>query len=185
MKDVKIYKPQQLSSGDDQDGLSAAQNEEVETPLSAALLTAVPQKGEATRPPPNCRHEQTRDTAHSPFSTSVQGEATRPSVHEAPQQGDTTRPLPNSMPAQVESTKPSVSTGPKQREATRPRPNRTPEQTINAMFTQSSKMYKEMQPTLNQPSHSIRKEAHLDGPPHPIRKKHSASCYWPPRLNRA
>ena len=100
MKDVKIYKPQQLSSGDDQDGLSAAQNEEVETPLSAALLTAVPQKGEATRPPPNCRHEQTRDTAHSPFSTSVQGEATRPSVHEAPQQGDTTRPLPNSMPAQ-------------------------------------------------------------------------------------
>ena len=62
MKDVKIYKPLQLSSGDDQDGLSAAQNEEVETPLSAALLTAVPQKGEATRPPPNCRHEQTRDT---------------------------------------------------------------------------------------------------------------------------
>ena len=98
MKDVKIYKPQQLSSGDDQDGLSAAQNAEVETPLSAAVLTAVPQKGETTRPPPNCRHEQTRDTAHSPFSTSVlQGEATRPSVHEAPQQGDKTRPLANSM----------------------------------------------------------------------------------------
>ena len=97
LKDVKIYKPQQLSSGDDQDGLSAAQNAEVETPLSAAVLTAVPQKGEATRPPPNCRHEQTRDTAHSPFSTSVQEEATRPSVHEAPQQGDTTRPLANSM----------------------------------------------------------------------------------------
>ena len=51
MKDVKIYKPQQLSSGDDQDGLSAAQNEEVETPLSAAVLTEVSQHGEATRPP--------------------------------------------------------------------------------------------------------------------------------------
>ena len=100
MKDVKIYKPQQLSSGDDQDGLSAARNEEVETPLSAAVLTAAPQKGEATRPPPNRRHEQTRDTVPSPSSTNVQGEATRPSVHEAPQQGDTTRPLPNSMPAQ-------------------------------------------------------------------------------------
>ena len=100
LKDVKIYKPQQLSSGDDQDGLSAARNEEVETPLSAAVLTAAPQKGEATRPPPNRRHEQTRDTVPSPSSTNVQGETTRPSVHEAPQQGDTTRPLPNSMPAQ-------------------------------------------------------------------------------------
>ena len=113
LKDVKIYKPKQLSSGDDQDGLSAARNEEVETPLSAAVLTATPQKGEATRPPPNRRHEQTRDTVPSPSSTSVQGEATRPSVHEAPQQGDATRPLPNSMPAQVDwPTRPSVSTGP-------------------------------------------------------------------------
>ena len=157
MKDVKIYKPQQLSSGDDEDGLSAAQNEEVETPLSAAILTAAPQLGEATRPPPNRRHEQTKDTVPSPSSTSVQGEATRPSVHEAPQQGDTTRP----------------------------RPNRMPEQTINAVFTQSSNLYKEMQPSLHQPSHSIRKEPHINGPPHPIRKKHSASCYRPPRLNRA
>ena len=98
LKDIKIYKPQQLSSGDDQDGLSAARNEEVETPLSAAVLTAAPQKDEVTRPPPNRRHEQTKDTVPSPSSTSVQGEATRPSVHEAPQQGDTTRLLANSMP---------------------------------------------------------------------------------------
>ena len=100
LNDVKIYKPQQLSSGDDQDGLSAARNEEVETPLSAAvrILTAAPQKGEATRPPPNRRHEQTRDTVPPPSSTSVQGEATGPSVHEAPQQGDATRLRPNRMP---------------------------------------------------------------------------------------
>ena len=106
MKDVKIYKPQQLSSGDDQDGLSAARNEEVETPLSvsAAVMTAAPQKGEATRPPPNRRHEQTRDTVPSPSSTNVQGEATRPSVHEAPQQGDTT--YPTACPHKVESNKP-------------------------------------------------------------------------------
>ena len=69
MKDVKIYKPQQLSSGDDQDGLSAAQNEEVETPLSAAVLTKASQHGEATRPPANRTHEQTRDTMPSLSST--------------------------------------------------------------------------------------------------------------------
>ncbi|CAH3192006.1 unnamed protein product, partial [Porites evermanni] len=69
LKDVKIYKPQQLSSGDDQDGLSAAQNEEVETPLSAAVLTKASQHGEATRPPPNRTHEQTRDTVPSLSST--------------------------------------------------------------------------------------------------------------------
>ena len=69
LKDVKIYKPQQLSSGDDQDGLSAAQNEGVETPLSAAVLTKASQHGEATRPQPNCTHEQTRDTVPSLSST--------------------------------------------------------------------------------------------------------------------
>ena len=69
LKDVKIYKPQQLSSGDDQDGLSAAQNEEVETPLSAAVLTEASQHGEATRPPLNRKHEQTRDTV--PFLSST------------------------------------------------------------------------------------------------------------------
>ena len=69
LKDVKIYKPQQLSSGDDQDGLSAAQNEEVETPLSAAVLTEASQHGEATRPPPNRTHEQTRNTV--PFLSST------------------------------------------------------------------------------------------------------------------
>ena len=69
LKDVKIYKPQQLSSGDDQDGLSAAQNEGVETPLSAAVLTKASQHGEATRPPPNSTHEQTRDTVPSLSST--------------------------------------------------------------------------------------------------------------------
>ena len=69
LKDVTIYKPQQLSSGDDQDGLSAAQNEEVETPLSAAVLTKASQHGEATRPPPNRTHEQTRDTVPSLSST--------------------------------------------------------------------------------------------------------------------
>ena len=69
LKDVKIYKPQQLSSGDDQDGLSAAQNEEVETPLSAAVLTEASQHGEATRPPLKRKHEQTRDTV--PFLSST------------------------------------------------------------------------------------------------------------------
>ena len=69
LKDVKIYKPQQLSSGDDEDGLSAAQNEGVETPLSAAVLTKASQHGEATRPPPNRTHEQTRDTVPSLSST--------------------------------------------------------------------------------------------------------------------
>ena len=66
---LKDVKPQQLSSGDDQHGLSAAQNEEVETPLSAAVLTKASQHGEATRPPPNRTHEQTRDTVPSLSST--------------------------------------------------------------------------------------------------------------------
>ena len=66
---LKDVKPQQLSSGDDQDGLSAAQNEEVETPLSAAVLTKASQHGEATRPPPNRTHEQTKDTVPSLSST--------------------------------------------------------------------------------------------------------------------
>ena len=96
-------------------------------------------------------------------STSVQGEGTRPSVHKAPQQGDATRPPPNSMPAQVESTRPSVSTGPKKREATRLRPNRIPEQTINAVFTQSSKA---SQGDAAHPSHFIRREPHIHRPPH-------------------
>ena len=45
------------------------ENEEVETPLPAAVLTKASQHGEATRPPPNRTHEQTRDTVPSLSST--------------------------------------------------------------------------------------------------------------------
>ena len=107
-----------------------AQNEEVETPLSAAVPTAVPQQGEDVRPPLNHTLEQARDTVPSPFFTSVQGEATRPWVTEAPQQGHSARHPPNSTPELVEVTRPAVSTGPIKREATGPQPNRMPEQTI-------------------------------------------------------
>ena len=119
-------------------------------------------------------------------STSVQGERTRPSVHKAPQQGAATRPSPNSMPTQVESTRPSVSTGPKQREATRPRPNHTPKQTINAELTQSSKAGQgdAAQPP---PTFSLyqKRTTHPPSSTPLIRKKHPASCYLPPHLNRA
>ena len=107
-------------------------------------------------------------------------------MHKAHQQGDATRPPPNSMATQVESTKPSVSTGPKQREATRPRPNHTPEQTINAEFKQSSTAGQgdAAQPP---PTFSLyqKRTTHPPSSTPLIRKKHPASCYRPPHLNRA
>ena len=107
-------------------------------------------------------------------------------MHKAPQQGDATRPPPISMPAQVESTRPSVSTGPKQREATRLRPNRMPKQTINAVFTQSSKA-SQGDAAHPSPTFSLyqKRTTHPPSSTQLIREKHPASCYRPPHLNRA
>lgn len=156
LKDVKIYKAQYVSSGDDrdQDGLSPAQNEEVKTPLSAAVPTATPQQGDVTRHPPNRTHKQARDCVPSPSSTSVytrisnqvfsdwlapqKGDATRVSVCSGRKKREATRPQPSCMPEKVEATRPSVSAGLKQKEAARRQPSRMPEQTINVVFTKSS-----------------------------------------------
>ena len=87
---------------------------------------------------------------------------------------------------QVESTRPSVSTGPKQREATRLRPNRMPEQTINAVFTQSSKA-SQGDAAHPSPTFSLyqKRTTHPPSSTQLIREKHPATCYRPPHLNRA
>ena len=158
LKDVKIYNPQQLSSGNDQYGLSAAQNEEVEIPLSSAVLTAATKQSEETRPPPNRTHEQTRETCLS--------------------QASCARMTPTGWCNQA-STQQHARTS-----------------WINQAFSVYRGKQLGLDPTacpdipsvqsnLHQPSHLIRREPYIHRPPHPIRKKHSASPYRPPHLNRA
>ena len=137
---TNLKEPQQLSSGDDQDGLSAAQNQEVETPLSAAVLTAATKQGDATSPPPN------------------------------------------SVPAQVESTRPSVSTEGSNQASTQPHARTDHKRRVYTVLESCARRC-----SLISTSYllTVSEENHTYTVLRLIRKKHSASPYRPPHLNRA